>query len=133
MIPVIQCANGALDEIWYFYDVKGSVQTGTFVATNPDGSKSNCPASGVKYLPKGSGTGTTTTTSAGTEPTSPLGTPFSGKGTMPVTTGGKVDGCIISGEHGTQRAPAHHLQLRPRAQALHLHRAKVNVRLATKY
>lgn len=33
---VIQCENtNQLDEIWYFYDVKGSVQTGTFIPTNP--------------------------------------------------------------------------------------------------
>ena len=33
---VIQCANtNQLDEIWYFYDVQGSVQTGTFIPTNP--------------------------------------------------------------------------------------------------
>ncbi|MCJ1477082.1 ribonuclease T2-like [Lambiella insularis] len=49
---VIQCSSGALDEAWYFYDVKGSVQTGTFVPENPVGSSSDCPATGVKYLPK---------------------------------------------------------------------------------
>lgn len=33
---VIRCANtNQLDEIWYFYDVSGSVQTGTFVPVNP--------------------------------------------------------------------------------------------------
>ena len=33
---VILCENtNELDEIWYFYDVKGSVQTGTFIPTNP--------------------------------------------------------------------------------------------------
>ena len=33
---VIQCENtNELDEIWYFYDVTGSVQTGTFIPTNP--------------------------------------------------------------------------------------------------
>lgn len=31
----IQCRNGELDEIWYFYNVRGSVQTGTFVPTDP--------------------------------------------------------------------------------------------------
>jgi len=32
----IQCAHtNELDEIWYFYDVAGSVQTGTFIPTNP--------------------------------------------------------------------------------------------------
>ena len=46
------CSSGALDEIWYHYDVRGSVQTGTFVATNPDGSTSTCPSTGIKYLPK---------------------------------------------------------------------------------
>lgn len=33
---VIQCANtNLLNEIWYFYDVAGSVQSGTFIPTNP--------------------------------------------------------------------------------------------------
>ena len=32
----IQCSNSVdLDEIWYFYDVQGSVQTGNFIPTNP--------------------------------------------------------------------------------------------------
>ncbi|KAI4141327.1 MAG: hypothetical protein L6R39_005397 [Caloplaca ligustica] len=116
----IQCRSSALDEIWYFYDVRGSVQTGTFVPTNPgktalkvfvcmqltcsDGAKSNCPATGVKYLPKGT-TGTppsttlSTATTASPSPTTTTtpGSPFSGKGTLPVTTSGKIDGCIISG------------------------------------
>lgn len=117
---VIQCENtNELDEIWYFYDVKGSVQTGTFIPTNPsktpppflslfpsnsadrfiiDGASSDCPATGVKYLPKsGSGTSPTTTTS-GTGPTTAPGTPFSGKGTLQVTPSGSSapDGCIIS-------------------------------------
>ncbi|KAL8638154.1 MAG: hypothetical protein Q9228_004663 [Teloschistes exilis] len=96
----IQCKSGALDEIWYFFDVRGSVQTGTFVPAEPDGSKSSCSATGVKYLPKtGTPPSTTMTTSTGTPPTSTPtpGGPFSGKGTLPVTNGGKVNGCIISG------------------------------------
>ncbi|MCJ1454165.1 ribonuclease T2-like [Mycoblastus sanguinarius] len=53
---VIQCEDtNELDEIWYFYDVQGSVQNGTFIPTNPDGSTSDCPAKGVKYLPKSGG------------------------------------------------------------------------------
>ncbi|KAI4172565.1 MAG: hypothetical protein LQ346_008577, partial [Caloplaca aetnensis] len=96
----IQCSNSALDEIWYFFNVQGSVQTGTFVPANPDGSKSDCPATGIKYLPKGtSGTPPSTTLStATTAPPSPTpGNPFSGKGTLPVTSGGTANGCIISG------------------------------------
>lgn len=103
---VIQCENtNELDEIWYFYDVQGSVQTGTFIPTDPDGATSDCPATGVQYLPK-SGTGTSpttsttittsTTTTPSTSPTTAPGTPFSGKGTLQVTSGGKANGCIIS-------------------------------------
>ncbi|KAL8826898.1 MAG: hypothetical protein Q9170_007226 [Blastenia crenularia] len=79
----IQCSSSALDEIWYFFDVRGTVQTGDFVPTNP-GSTTTPPS--------------TTLSTATTAPPSPTpGNPFSGKGTLPVTTGGKVDGCIISG------------------------------------
>ena len=31
----IQCSNGELDEVWYYYRVSGSVPTGQFIATNP--------------------------------------------------------------------------------------------------
>ena len=100
----IQCANtNQLDEIWYFFDVAGSVQTGKFIPTNPDGSKSDCPATGIKYLPKSGSSPppspTTTTTTGGSEPTPTTapGTPFSGKGTLQVSTDGKATGCIISG------------------------------------
>ncbi|KAL9637974.1 MAG: hypothetical protein Q9164_001855 [Protoblastenia rupestris] len=81
----IQCSNGELDEVWYYYRVSGSVPTGQFIATNPDGTTGDCPATGIKYLPK---------TTGGTTP--PPGTPFSGKGTLQVTTGGRGVGCIIS-------------------------------------
>lgn len=31
----IRCRDGELDEIWYFYNVRGSVETGQFVPTEP--------------------------------------------------------------------------------------------------
>ncbi|MCJ1423103.1 ribonuclease T2-like [Sticta canariensis] len=80
----IQCDSSALNEIWYFFNVRGSVQTGTFVATDPDGSKSDCPATGIKYLPKTGGS------------TPPPSSP-SGKGTLPITVSGVQKGCVISG------------------------------------
>ncbi|KAI9777494.1 MAG: ribonuclease T2-like [Peltula sp. TS41687] len=49
----IGCRSGELNEVWYHFNVRGSVQTGDFVATDPDGSKSTCPTKGIKYLPKG--------------------------------------------------------------------------------
>lgn len=66
---------------------------------NPAGANSSCPATGIKYLPK-TGTGPSppgTTTSVGTSPTSAPRVPFSGRGTLLVTSGGKQNGCIISG------------------------------------
>ncbi|KAL8647909.1 MAG: hypothetical protein Q9226_006234 [Calogaya cf. arnoldii] len=97
-----RCRNGELEEIWYFYNVRGSVETGQYVPTEPDGAKSNCPEE-VKYLPKigtpPSPPATTVTSSTGTPPTgTPTpGVPFSGRGTLPVTSGGATKGCIISG------------------------------------
>ena len=68
--PSIQCTNGVLDEVWYFYNTKGSVQTGDFVPSEPDGSKSNCPAS-LSWPPKtgGSGPSSSSSTSVTTSPT----------------------------------------------------------------
>jgi ribonuclease T2 len=94
------CKSGALNEIWYHYDVRGSVQTGEFVASDPDGTKSTCPQTGIKYLPKNAGSSppSTTTTVGGPAPTSTAapGTPFSGKGYLNVLVNGAKKGCIIS-------------------------------------
>lgn len=98
------CKSGVLNEIWYHYDVRGSLQTGEFVPANPDGTKSTCPATGIRYLPKRStGTGPSpTTTPGGTAappaPTSsaPAGSPFSGRGFLNVLVNGAQTGCIIS-------------------------------------
>jgi ribonuclease T2 len=98
----IQCASGALDEIWYSYDVLGSVQTGTFEPTAPVGQSSSCSSTGIKYLPKSGGTTTTTTSSTATKTTttstsSPTGTgSFSGSGYLNAYTSGSQDGCLIS-------------------------------------
>ncbi|USP73158.1 ribonuclease m [Curvularia clavata] len=95
------CRSGSLNEIWYHFDVRGSVQTGEFVPSNPDGTKSTCPKTGIKYLPK-NGNGSSppsTTTTAGNgspAPTSAPGTPFSGRGQLNVMVNGAKKGCIIS-------------------------------------
>jgi ribonuclease T2 len=94
------CSSGALNEIWYHYDVRGSVQTGDFVPADPDGGKSTCPATGVKYLPKTGGgstpTGTKPITTIVPTSTSAPGTPFSGKGYLNIQVNGAKKGCIIS-------------------------------------
>lgn len=94
----IGCRAGRFDEIWYHFDVKGSVQTGQFIAADPDGPKGKCPTTGIKYLPKrssGSPTSTARTTTAAPTHTSVPGTPFSGKGFLHVRTSGYGKGCII--------------------------------------
>jgi ribonuclease T2 len=94
------CKSGVFNEIWYHYDVRGSLQTGEFVASDPDGTKSTCPQTGIKYLPKGGGStppGATTTVGTGVpQPTSAPGTPFSGRGYLNVLINGSKKGCIIS-------------------------------------
>lgn len=68
---IINCKNGVFNELWYQFNVQGSVPSGKFVAADPVGSGSTCPASGIKYLPKSGGTNppSSTTTSQGPSPT----------------------------------------------------------------
>jgi len=56
---VLGCSKGALNQAWYSYNVRGSLQTGTFVPTDPAGSggRGTCPESGIRYLPKGGSDG----------------------------------------------------------------------------
>ncbi|EAW07190.1 T2 family ribonuclease [Aspergillus clavatus NRRL 1] len=49
--PSISCASGALNQAWYFFNIKGNAIDGQYTATDPL-SSSNCPSSGIKYLPK---------------------------------------------------------------------------------
>lgn len=101
--PYISCSNGALNEIWYYFYLTGSVQTGTFQGTNAPGNNNNCPAS-LQYLPKTSSSSSsstkttataTKTTSTATSTASSSGA-FIGKGYMNVNTSGSQNGCIIS-------------------------------------
>ncbi|OTB02046.1 hypothetical protein M426DRAFT_322993 [Hypoxylon sp. CI-4A] len=102
----VSCSDGAIEQVYYYFNVYGSVATGQFVPASPDNDDDGgCPSTGVKYLPKnggsggGGGGGTTTsptptsTTSGGPSPT-PTGS-FSGKGYLNAVTGGSADGCII--------------------------------------
>jgi ribonuclease T2 len=53
--PIVACDHGELREAWYFFNVRGSVQTGHFVASEPQVVKQHmkrCPKTGIKYLPK---------------------------------------------------------------------------------
>lgn len=100
------CRSGQLNEIWYFFNVRGSLQTGDFVPASPDKNAHSCPSTGIRYLPKNHGNGDgggghtpTTTTTATAAPTSTL-PPFTAKGfldVIPTNSNGRVNGCLISG------------------------------------
>lgn len=94
------CSGGALNEIWYFFNVRGTLQDGSFEPAAPL-ARSKCPSTGIKYLPKRSGsepTATHTTGTAAPTPTGGNGTPFNGKGHLDVrvSSGGGAKGCLIS-------------------------------------
>lgn len=101
---VINCKGGELNELWYHYNVQGSVQDGKFSAAAPVGSGSTCPKTGIKYLPKsggGGGGGSSPTTSKPSiaKPTTPAGPAptgapgaLSGKGRFSVSAGGFLVG-----------------------------------------
>jgi ribonuclease T2 len=100
-VPVtLRCHGNVLNEIWYHFDVLGSVQTGKFVPAPPDAGKTNCPRLGVRYLPKGSDSKPTSTVTKTTKPVEPTSTspasPFRGKGNLQVIVGGNEEGCLIS-------------------------------------
>jgi ribonuclease T2 len=109
----VHCRQGSLSEIWYHFNIAGSMQTGKFVSAPPgssdlskpmskqsanilvDGQTSNCPRRGIRYPPKRSAPEPTKTTTRGPEPTQ-TGAPFSGKGNLMVSTLNQRRGCIIS-------------------------------------
>ncbi|GAB1208615.1 hypothetical protein APSETT445_007366 [Aspergillus pseudonomiae] len=49
--PYIGCKDGALNEIWYFYNTKGNAITGEYQPIDTLTS-TKCSSSGIKYLPK---------------------------------------------------------------------------------
>ncbi|TIA62956.1 ribonuclease-like protein T2 [Aureobasidium pullulans] len=91
------CKGGKFDEVWYHFEVRGSVQTGEFVAADPDGGKSTCPYSGIRYPPKGRSVPAPTAshTRTRTHVPEPTGPPFSGTGHLKVLTQGKNNGIVI--------------------------------------
>ncbi|KPI44290.1 Ribonuclease T2-like protein [Cyphellophora attinorum] len=106
----LRCHGSYLQEIWYHYSVRGPLRhaepfdessevtlrsnTDIFVPTGPDISKSNCPRTGIRYMPKDSQQPTHTTSpphkpTHSANPTSTPGRPFSGRGHLivrPIST-----------------------------------------------
>ncbi|KAL5365519.1 ribonuclease T2-like protein [Aspergillus floccosus] len=55
--PYLGCKDGALNEVWYFFNVKGNLVDGQYKPTESL-TDSKCPSSGIKYVPKPSNNGT---------------------------------------------------------------------------
>ncbi|KAK7217691.1 hypothetical protein V2G26_005694 [Clonostachys chloroleuca] len=104
---IIRCSSGELNELWYHYNIRGSIQSGQFVPVAPVGSPSNCPSTGIKYLPK-DGTNpsppTKTSTSPGSTPTAAPGQ-LSGKGFLYATTPGQSNGGFLISKGTWYRDP----------------------------
>ena len=51
---VLGCRRGELNQVWWSFNVKGSLQNGQFVPTAPagKGGRGTCPGRGIRYLPK---------------------------------------------------------------------------------
>jgi ribonuclease T2 len=101
---LIQCdfhRHGELREIWYHFVVRGSLQDGEFVASDPDfsgvgGSKDSCPETGIRYLPKRDRNEGPQPTTTGLHPPGETGKP-SGRGKLVIKLeNGGERGCLIS-------------------------------------
>ncbi|KAF7305288.1 RNase Gf29 [Mycena chlorophos] len=66
--PAFQCSGSTLDGVEYYFNLRGSVIDGEFVARTA-ATSSTCPSSGIKYTPK-TGTKSVSTTTTKTKTTS---------------------------------------------------------------
>lgn len=100
VIPALNCEDGVLDEIWWYFNLKGSVVDGSFVSIDAP-EKGSCPSSGIRYPPK-SGSSTPTTTSGGSTPTNSGGLPAKATITALRSSGSSTGGLLSAGTWSTQ-------------------------------
>ncbi|PPQ67928.1 hypothetical protein CVT25_000340 [Psilocybe cyanescens] len=98
--PSLDCTSGALNQISWYFNLKGSVIDGTFVPIDAP-EKGSCPSSGIKYPPKSgsSGGGTPTSTSGGGPTSSPAPGTLPNKATIHA---GSTGGLLSAGTWSTQ-------------------------------
>ncbi|KAI0046625.1 ribonuclease T2 [Auriscalpium vulgare] len=107
--PAIDCTSGAVNQISYYYHLKGSVLDGEFIPIDAP-SKGSCASSGLKYPLK---TGSPASTSGGRTGTTSTGTGTTSTGTAPgsiptkatiqaITSSGSVGGLLSAGTWSTQ-------------------------------
>jgi ribonuclease T2 len=99
-VPVVACQGNEFREVWYHFISRGSIQSGDFVAIDPDfsgtgGAGKSCPNTGIRYLPKEDGPAKKPTGTYTSNLPSGTSTP-KGKGQLVVRlAGGNVLGCLI--------------------------------------
>ncbi|KAA1468104.1 ribonuclease T2 [Dentipellis sp. KUC8613] len=101
--PALDCDGSNVNQISWYFHLKGSVFDGEFIAIDAP-EKGSCSSSGIKYPPKsGSPTsGSPTSTSGSTGPTGPPGS-LPAKATISaVTSSGTVGGLLSAGKWSTQ-------------------------------
>ncbi|KAF9531911.1 ribonuclease T2 [Crepidotus variabilis] len=89
--PALDCTSGALNQISYYYNLKGSIIDGTFVPIDAP-SAGSCSSSGIKYTPKSGGGG------GGTNP----GDLPSKAHIQAISGGSSVGGLLTAGTWSTQ-------------------------------
>ncbi|ESK90948.1 ribonuclease t2 [Moniliophthora roreri MCA 2997] len=93
------CRGSTLEGISWYYNLKGSVIDGTFVQISAPKTGS-CPSSGIKYPPKSSGSGPST--SGSTPTTNPGGLPAKAHLQATRTNGSTLGGLLSLGTWSTQ-------------------------------
>ncbi|KIM47509.1 hypothetical protein M413DRAFT_201759 [Hebeloma cylindrosporum] len=98
--PALDCSSGTLNQIEWYFNLKGSIIDGTFVPIDAPKAGS-CPSSGIRYPPK-SGSPTTTTTP-------PTSTTTGAPGSLPtkatihaLQSGSSIGGLLSLGTWSTQ-------------------------------
>ncbi|KAG8965753.1 ribonuclease T2-like [Tulasnella sp. 419] len=100
--PALDCRNGRLSQIYYYFHLQGSAIDGTFLPVEPL-KPGSCPKTNISYPPKnGAVTPTSTVTSARPSQTTP--TSDVSRATIAVrTSDGTTTGCLLStGRWSTQ-------------------------------
>nr|BAC21194.1 ribonuclease T2 [Hericium erinaceus]BAD12140.1 ribonuclease T2 [Hericium erinaceus] len=97
--PALNCNGNTVNQISWYFHLKGSIIDGNFVAIDTPASGS-CPSSGLKYPLK---SGSSTSTSAGTSPTgSPGGLPSKATISALTSSGSSLGGLLSAGKWSTQ-------------------------------
>ncbi|KAF8464979.1 ribonuclease T2 [Gautieria morchelliformis] len=101
--PALDCQGTAINQISWYFNLKGSIIDGTFIPIDAP-KKGSCATSGLTYPPKsGSGGGTSTSTSPGGSPTgAPGSVPVKSTLTALMSNGGIQGGVLTSGTWSAQ-------------------------------